>query len=106
MNDLPRIYDWHEIVISATSLADILKVKANEQKVVRRREWIIYKKLAERRRELFRLPIFSDYGVEYVKDLKPRKARPSAKLNYTRAEDYFFAKGENVKTAGYGAIFP
>ena len=32
--------------------------------------------------------------------------RPSAKLNYTRPDDYFFAKGENVKNAGYPAIFP
>lgn len=106
LNDLPRIYDWHEVVLSATSLADLQKVKINEEKIVRRREWTIYKKLVERRSELYRLPIFSDYGVEYVKDLRPRKARPSAKLNYTRPDDYFFAKGENVKTAGYQAIFP
>jgi hypothetical protein len=106
LNDLPRIYDWHEVVLSATSLADLQKVKINEEKVVRRREWTIYKKLVERSSELYRLPIFSDYGVEYVKDLRPRKARPSAKLNYTRPDDYFFAKGENVKTAGYQAIFP
>jgi hypothetical protein len=106
LNDLPRIYDWHEVVLSATSLADLQKVKINEEKVVRRREWIIYKKLVERRSELYRLPIFSDYGVEYVKDLRPRKVRPSAKLNYTRLDDYYFAKGENVKTAGYAAIFP
>jgi Beta protein len=106
LNDLPRLYDWHQIVLSATSLADLQKVKINEEKIVRRREWTIYKKLVERRGELYRLPIFSDYGVEYVKDLKPRKVRPSAKLNYTRPDDYFFAKGENVKTAGYQAIFP
>ncbi|MDX6611269.1 MAG: hypothetical protein QOD75_455 [Blastocatellia bacterium] len=106
LNDLPRIYDWHEVVLSATALADLQKVKVNEEKVVRRREWTIYKKLVERKSELYRLPIFSDYGVEYVKDLRPRKVRPSAKLNYTRPDDYFFAKGENVKNAGYGAIFP
>jgi hypothetical protein len=106
LNDLPRLYDWYEIVFSATSLADLHKVKVNEEKVVRRREWKIYEKLVERRSELYRLPIFSDYGVEYTKDLRPRKARPSAKLNYTRPNDYFFSKGENVKTAGYQAIFP
>jgi hypothetical protein len=106
LNDLPRIYDWHEVALSATSLADLQKVKINEDKIIRRQEWAIYKKLVERKNELYRLPIFSDYGVEYVKDLKPRKARPSAKLNYTRLDDYFFAKGENVKTAGYQAIFP
>jgi Beta protein len=106
INDVPRIYEWHEIVFSATSLADLQRVKSNEQKTVRRREWIIYRKLVERRDELYRLPIFSDHGVEYVKDLAPRKASPSAKLNYTRLEDYFFTKGENVKVAGYQAIFP
>jgi hypothetical protein len=89
-----------------TSDARCDAVKVNEEKIVRRWEWTIYKKLVERKSELYRLPIFSDYGVEYVKDLRPRKARPSAKLNYTRLEDYFFAKGENVKTAGYQAIFP
>jgi hypothetical protein len=106
LNDLPRIYDWHEVALSATSLADLQKVKINEEKIIRRQEWAIYKKLVERKNELYRLPIFSDYGVEYVKDLRPRKARPSAKLNYTRPDDYFFAKGENVKAAGYRAIFP
>jgi Beta protein len=106
LNELPRLYDWNQIVLSATALADLQKVKVNEEKVVRRREWTIYKKLAERKNEIFRLPIFSDYGVEYAKDLRPRKVRPSAKLNYTRADDYFFAKGENVKNGGYSAILP
>lgn len=106
LNDLPKLYDWHCIVFSSTPLAELKKVKPHEEKTVRRSDWNIFQQLIERKDELYRLPIFSDYGVEYSEDLRPRKARPSAKLNYTRSRDYYFVKGENVKTGGYQAIAP
>jgi T4 beta protein len=52
------------------------------------------------------VPVFSDYGIEYSDNLAPVKARPSAKLSYTTDEGLLFVKGQNVKNAGYEAIYP
>ncbi|UYO41002.1 beta family protein [Rhodopseudomonas palustris] len=105
INQLPNLHDWCQIVLSATSLGDIQKVKPNQERLFRRSEWHIYRRLVARSRELLRRPIFSDYGTEYREDLTPIKARPSAKLNYTTESAYFYVKGENVATGGYEAIY-
>jgi hypothetical protein len=44
--------------------------------------------------------------VEFSETLAPIKALPSAKLNYTLEDGHLFVKGQNVKSAGYGAIIP
>ena len=106
LNLLPKLYDWGQIALVATSLGGLEKIKPQEERLIRRSEWHIYKRLLQRRNELYRMPIFSDYGVEYRENLAPIKAMPSTKFNYTTNEAYFFIKGENVKTGGYQAIFP
>jgi hypothetical protein len=106
INQLPKLYDWGQITLVANSLGDIHKIKRDQEKLIRRAEWSVYMRLLARRRELYRLPVFSDYGTDYRESLAPIKARPSAKLNYTTEEAHFFVKGENVKVAGYGAIYP
>jgi hypothetical protein len=106
LNELPKLYEWNQIAFVATSLSDPLKIMPDEQKIIRRAEWHIREILLKKMADLYRLPIFADYGVEYTKDLRPRRARPSAKLSYTRENDHFYAKGQNVKQAGYEAIYP
>lgn len=106
INMLPRIHEWCQIVLTATSLGDLQKIKPNQQKLIRRSEWHIYQELHSRRQELLRIPIFGDYGVEYNSNLAPIKAQPSAKISYTTESGQFFVKGQNVKTGGYEAIFP
>jgi hypothetical protein len=106
LNDLPNLYEWSQVALVATSLSDPLKIKANEQKIIRRAEWHVHQIMLQRKSELFRFPVFADYGVEYTKDLRPRRARPTAKLSYTRNNDHFYAKGQNVKHLGYEAIYP
>jgi hypothetical protein len=105
INELPNLYQWHQIVFCATALSNF-KIGAGEEKTIRRLEWHIYRLLQAKNDELYRTPIFADYGVEFIKDMKPNKARPSAKINYTKDGVYFFVKGQNVKQAGYEAIYP
>lgn len=105
LNNLPSVYEWNQIVFSATSLSDPQKIKVGEQKIIRRSEWHIHRQLVLRKTELYRQPIFSDYGVEFRSKLVPTKARPTAKFNYTTDNDHFYAKGQNVKHGGYQAIF-
>jgi hypothetical protein len=106
INQLPNLYEWGQITLVANSLGDVQKIKSHEEKLVRRAEWFVYMKLLARRAELYRLPVFSDYGTDYRESLTPIKARPSAKLNYTTEEAHFIVKGANVKVAGYEAIYP
>jgi Beta protein len=106
INELPRVYEWSQLVFASTSLPHSDKMRAGEQKVVRRSEWHIRRLLQQHADELYRVPIFSDYGVSYARDLTPRRVRPTARINYSRADDFFCAKGQNVKIAGYEAIFP
>jgi hypothetical protein len=106
LNELPNLRQWSQITFVATSLSDPLKISANQQKTIRRAEWHIRQLLLQRKSELLRMPVFGDYGVEFTKDLTPRRARPTAKISYTRDGDHFYAKGENVKQSGYDAIYP
>jgi hypothetical protein len=106
LNELPMLYSWNQIVFSATSLSDPIKLVPGQQKSIRRIEWHVRNLLVIRQSELYRLPIFSDYGVEYTKDLRPKRARPTARVSYTRDGDHFYAKGQSVKHAGYEAIYP
>lgn len=39
INELPRLYDWNQIVFSATALSDPQKIKVDEEKIIRRLEW-------------------------------------------------------------------
>ena len=106
LNELPLIHRWNQIVFSATAMPDPLKLKPGQERRIRRSEWNIHENLLDRKLELFRMPIFSDCGVEYRESLKPIKARPSAKFNYTTNDEYFCVKGQNVKNGGYEAIYP
>lgn len=106
LNELPKLYEWRQIVFSATSLSDPQKMKPGEEKTVRRGEWHVYRHLLARKTEIYRVPTFSDYGVEFRTNLKPIKASPSAKLSYTTYESHFLVKGQNVKVGGYAAIYP
>lgn len=106
LNDLPNLYEWSQIAFSATSLSDPQKIKQGQQKTIRRSEWFVFRKLVSKKSELSRLPAYSDFGVEFTSNLAPRKAMPSAKLSYTTDESHYYAKGENVKKAGYKAIYP
>ena len=105
LNEIPRLYEWCGVVLCATSLSSPVKLKNDEQKTIRRVEWHIHRLLCERRREIYRIPIFSDYGVDYFQKLVPNKASPVAKINYSTDEDYVYFKGQSVKTASYEAIF-
>ena len=106
LNELPRLYEWRQVSFVATSLTDPPKIKVGEQKSIRRSEWHVYRRLLERRAELYRLPIFGDYGVEYKKKLAPIKVMPSAKMTYTTDDSHFCVKGQNVEYGGYEAIYP
>ena len=96
-----------QIVFAATSLSDPQKIKPDEQKTIRRIEWGIHRMLLEKKSELYRVPVFSDYGVDFSNNLAPRRGiMPSAKINYTTDDGHYYVKGQNVKTAGYEAIYP
>jgi hypothetical protein len=105
LNQIPSLYEWAQIALVATSLGDLQKVKPQQDKLIRRSEWSVFKRLMEEKGKLFRLPAFADYGVEYRENLSPIKASPSAKLNYTTDDSHFFVKGLNVKRGGYEAVY-
>ena len=104
LNDFPFLHLWNEIAFSATSFPENVGPKSDEVRVIERGEWRVYNELVERRPELNRVPIFSDYGIEHPKYQPPKRVSPSAQLRYTTPPAFLISKGENVRTAGYREI--
>ena len=105
LNELPSLHEWVLVAIAVTTLTDPIKILPGSTKTITRMEWLAYEHLV-RTTDLIRVPVFSDYGVEFKERLRPIKARPTAKLNYSTPDAYRYSKGKSVKAAGYEAIYP
>jgi hypothetical protein len=98
---LPYRDDWRTLTLMGTSFPEALQPGAQ---VVRRYEWIVYKRLAQRLSEAkVRVPTFGDYGIVHPKVVRMdmRLVKPSATVRYTIADAWYVVRGQNVRDHGY-----
>jgi Beta protein len=109
LNELPRIYDWLNVVISLSSFPAKIPGKENSSWTYPRGDIAVFKQIIAGSGEFLRVPMFSDYAVDTSPLGKPPKGpvSPSTQFRYTTPENYIIEKGRRVKKpVGYDAIWP
>ncbi len=94
-----RLAKWDATVVLASGMPDSLShIKAGTQTQVRRAELDLWQNVIAASPTT---PLFGDYGVvhpEFMEPRDPRAMRPSAKIRYTVARDWYIVKGTNFRS--------
>ena len=104
----PRLSAWRSFTVSATAFPENLSgLPPSESTPIERTEWLLYRALRRRRRELDRMPTFGDYAISHPEaaEVDPRIMRPSASIRYTREESWLVLKGRNLRDNGFGQFY-
>lgn len=101
--------DWRRMVLAAASFpVDLSEVDANENILLPRHEWNLWKALQRKPNGLPRRNlIFGDYAISnpISKELDPTKMRMSANIRYATEDNWLVMKGRNVRVYGFGQYF-
>jgi Beta protein len=100
----PRLSAWRSFTLSGTAFPENLSgMPPADSTLVRRTEWMLYRALRSRRRELERMPAFGDYTISHPEapEVDPRIMRPSASIRYTTDEAWLILKGRNLRSNGF-----
>lgn len=107
VNELPLLHAWGTVSVALTSFPEQIALKPDQWGLYPRTDWTLYQHLFANSDRLLRLPVFSDYAVEYPAYSEVTRVSPSAHLRYSTDEGYLIVKGKNTrKPNGYEAIFP
>lgn len=107
-DNIPEINIWRSFIVLGSSFPEELEyTNENANCSHRRLEWLFYKDCMLKFKDFFRLPTFSDYTIGIVdhKQLDMRLIKPSAKLKYTLADNWYYDKGKAVRglnSRGFG----
>lgn len=109
--DVPNQRRWRTFTISACAFPRSMGgVGRNSHDFVKREEWIAWRdRLHARRRNLSRLPTFSDCAIQHpagVEGFDFRMMQVSAAIRYTLSDDWLIIKGESTRFTLPGAQFP
>lgn len=104
LGKLPTLNLWRSLVVAASSFPSAATALAKGYSFIAipRNEWKAYKLLIPMLGTTMRLPSFGDYAVaspEMV-SLDMRMIQPSAKVRYTYDDNWHFAVGKSVRSAG------
>ncbi|HEY5941391.1 MAG TPA: beta family protein [Solirubrobacterales bacterium] len=103
---LPEIDSWRSLTLCAGAFPKSVstEVKPGETGEIERREWELWKALADGGR-LPRQPAFGDYGVaspEWLLGFDSEVISPGAKIFYSRENDWLVVRGRSLKSKKYG----
>lgn len=111
LQEVPEHQSWRTMTVSACSFPSSLgRVDRNSHSLVERSEWKSWRgTLHANRRQLLRLPTFSDCGIQHpqgVEDVDLRTMQGSAAIRYTVAENWLLIKGEGTRRTPPSEQFP
>ena len=111
MADVPDHKRWRTLTVSACAFPRSMGgVERHSHKLVERTEWIAWRDhLHARRRDLSRLPTFSDCAIQHpsgVEGFNFRFMPVSASVRYTLPEDWLLIKGESTRNKPPSVQFP
>jgi Beta protein len=98
---LPELNRWRTYTICATSFPrNMGQLKVGAQ-IIRRFEWLFYKKLLKTLGSL-RKPTFGDYAIAHPDPVRidMRLIKPAASIRYTIKDGWYVVKGTNVRDNG------
>lgn len=110
MAEVPHHERWRTFTLSACSFPLSMGiVDRQSHHFVERADWIAWEALYGRRRELQRLPTFSDTVIQHpigVEGFDPRIMQVSASVRYTLANQWLLIKGESTWSSLPSTQFP
>lgn len=101
---VPYLTRWRTFTLMGTSFPSTMAGIRRGSTVIRRCEWVLYKRLVRNLLEAkVRLPTFGDYGINNpdLLSLDMRLVKPSATIRYTTDDGWLIVKGPNVRDNGY-----
>ena len=100
---LPYVNNWRTFTLIGTSFPETMGGIREGVEIVPRYEWQLYKMLAAKlQKAKLRMPAFGDYAISHPKilELDMRIVKPSATIRYTIDNNWYIAKGKNVRDYG------
>ncbi len=99
---LPFLNQWNSFTICGTSFPQTMGQLKIGVQIIKRFEWLFYKKLCSALRRGLRKPSFGDYAIAHPKHetKDPRFLKPSASVRYAVDDAWYIAKGVNVRDHG------
>jgi len=101
---LPNVNEWRTLTLAGCSFpSSLAAIPTNSSKVLIRKEYILWHRLAVIAKELPRVPSFGDYGVSHADspDIDPRKMKMSVNLRYTSDKSWLVLKARGANSFGY-----
>jgi hypothetical protein len=102
---LSYLNNWRTFTLLGTSFPESMGSIKEGVGIVPRHEWQLYKMLvADFKKAKLRLPAFGDYAINHPKvlELDMRIVKPSATIRYTVDDNWYIAKGKNVRDEKFG----
>lgn len=111
LSDVPDHLRWRTFTVSACAFPPSMGgIERHSSTRVDRADWTAWRDgLYARRRELSRLPTFSDCAIQHprgVEDFDPRTMQVSASVRYALREGWLLIKGESTRRTLPGLQFP
>ncbi len=109
--EVPHHLRWRTFTVSASAFPSSMgRVSRNSYDLAERAEWISWRdNLHSRRRDLQRLPTFSDCAIQHpigVEGFDPRIMQVSASIRYTVPDYWLLIKGESTRLTPPATQFP
>lgn len=103
MSKVPALNRWRTITIAGTSYPATV-AGMQSPSFIPRMEWQSYRALLPTLGPLGRIPAFGDYAVAHPDpvELDMRLVKPFAKMRYTVTDHWYYEKGAQVRTHGFG----
>ena len=108
--DVPGLNLWRTFTLSGSAFPKSMRIiDKHSYDLVRREEWIAWKDYFHARRNISRLPSFSDCAIQHpsgVEGFDPVLMQVSASIRYTRRDDWLLIKGESTRFKPPSQQFP
>lgn len=98
---LPTLNRWRTYTICATSFPQNMGQLKLGAQIIKRFEWIFYKKLLQMLGQT-RKPTFGDYAIAHPDPVRidVRLIKPAASIRYTIKDGWYVVKGTNIRDNG------
>lgn len=111
MANVPDHQEWRTFTISACAFSKSLgKIEPSSYASIERDEWLAWRDyLYDQRRDLVRLPTFSDCAIQHpdgVEGFDPRVMAASAAIRYALEKEWLIIKGKSTKRVLPSKQFP
>lgn len=105
INSTPTIKNWRNLILAGCSFPQGMQgIQAGQVHRLNRTEWHAWQSLFDRRADLPRMPIYSDYAIQHPEmvDFDPIMMQASATIRFTSENHWILVRGFGVRNRRHG----